>query len=488
MREQNWKRKEYESWDEAFRGLTPVVRQQSVRVAAYTQVLYVQAVKMHFGGNTEAGAERMNGKYADFMYKCGMYHQLGKALVPPEYQVLQSDFTEEEHAVYKKYTTDGRLLVATLQQRGARASERRKSEYVERPTKNILWMILRECCEQHMERWDGSGYPHGLLGSDISAPAQIVGLAKELDRLASEIRSETPFDIAFDTIVAASGRDWSPELIEVLKASRENCLSVYNKYINYTRTLPRTVPLVERRPDRSMGLKYRPMAGAELNSVPLYEAIPWFGGVADQPGETEPIEALRELFKRTNLVEDISWYLLYEAADTVLRMRNCNLAVEGVLLQMIPEFYNLGTQLQHFNRLFVDQPIPKESLLLTIPAEILRGAGKTALEILERYPRNGICLVVDDFRPDDEWTPERLIAMGITRVRLPVDLYLTPEGTVILQDLRIKGITVLGKHADTPEALAWLNDGGAYCSSGTMVGVEVSEDEMILDSLAREES
>ena len=43
MAEQNWKRKEYETWDEAFRGLAPAVRQQSVRVAAYTQVLFVQA-------------------------------------------------------------------------------------------------------------------------------------------------------------------------------------------------------------------------------------------------------------------------------------------------------------------------------------------------------------------------------------------------------------------------------------------------------------
>ena len=43
--EQNWKRKEYETWDEAFRGLAPAVRQQSVRVAAYTQALFVQAYK-----------------------------------------------------------------------------------------------------------------------------------------------------------------------------------------------------------------------------------------------------------------------------------------------------------------------------------------------------------------------------------------------------------------------------------------------------------
>ena len=49
MAEQNWKRKEYETWDEAFRGLAPTVRQQSVRVAAYTQVLFLQACTDGYG-------------------------------------------------------------------------------------------------------------------------------------------------------------------------------------------------------------------------------------------------------------------------------------------------------------------------------------------------------------------------------------------------------------------------------------------------------
>ena len=160
LNEQNWSRREYETWDEAFRGQTSVVRQQSVRVAAYTQTLFVQACAVVFGTATADGQERMRGQYADLAYKCGMYHQLGKALVPPEYQLWRNDFTEEEIAVYRKYTSDGRLLVAVLQERTNRAKEKRKGEYIELPTKNIPWLMIRESCQQHMERWDGSGYPH----------------------------------------------------------------------------------------------------------------------------------------------------------------------------------------------------------------------------------------------------------------------------------------------------------------------------------------
>ena len=488
MREQNWKRKEYESWDEAFRGLTPVIRQQSVRVAAYTQALFVYAVKLHFGCNTAAGQERMKGQYADLMYKCGMYHQLGKALVPPEYQVWQQDFTDEEKAVYKKYTTDGRLLVASLQEKSARAKEKRKGEYIERPTHNMPWLIMRECCEQHMERWDGSGYPDGRLGSDISTVAQIVGIAKELDRIASETRSETPFDIAYETLIKGAGSDWSPELIEVLKAAKKSCRAVYEKYITYTRTLPKTIPLIEKRPDRTMGLHYRPMVADDEGGVLMYEASPWFAGIADRPGETEDISELRELFKRTNIVEDLSWYFIYEASDAVLRINNCNLCVEGILLEMIPEFYYLGTQLQKFNQLFIDQPIGKDQLLLTIPEEVIRRGSKTHLEIIMRYTRNDISLVLDDYHCDEELPPERLLELGINRVRISPEGYMTPECEDLISDLRRKGITVIGKNADSPELLSWLNSSSVFCSSGTMTGIPVSEDEMILDSLAREQA
>ena len=57
--ENNWKRTEYESWEEAFHGLAPAVRQQSVRVAAYTQALYLKACELKFGCETRDGAERM---------------------------------------------------------------------------------------------------------------------------------------------------------------------------------------------------------------------------------------------------------------------------------------------------------------------------------------------------------------------------------------------------------------------------------------------
>jgi len=483
--EQNWKRKEYETWDEAFRGLAPSVRQQSVRVAAYTQALFVQACAGDFGQNTVDGAERMKGKYADLAFKCGMYHQLGKALVPPEYQLWSDDFTEEEQAVYKKYTTDGRLLVSVLQERKIRARDKRKGELTEHPTKNIPELMLRESCEQHMERWDGSGYPAGRFSSDISPIAQIVGIAKELDRLASETKSETPFDDAYATLISQAGKEWSSELIEVLKETKKKCRAIYKKYIYYTMTLPKTIPLVPKRKDRPMGLSYRPMVSDTEGNVVAYEAIPWFGGIADRPGETEGMAELEGMLRRKELVVDVGMYFLYEAADTIVRMNNCELTLKGILLQMLPDFYLSGTQLQRLNQLFKDQPISREQLMLTIPEQTVLSANKANKEIIERYLRNGILLVLDGYHPD-QFSAEQVKAMGFTYVRLSPELYLQQETANTMNLLRQQGFTLIGGGADTHDTLAWLIACGVLCTSGTLTGVPVTEDELIRDCLSRE--
>ena len=486
--ENSWKRTEYDTWEEAFHGLAPAVRQQSVRVAAYTQVLYVQACSGKFGTETKEGAERMKGKYSDLAYKCGMYHQLGKSLVPPEYQIWNDGFSEEEKAVYKKYTADGRILASTLQEKSNRF-RKYKGGFAEQPTKNIPWLMIRESCEQHMERWDGEGYPAGRKMTDISPIAQIVGIAKELDRLASETKSEDPFAEAMQMLIDQSGSAWNPALIEVLTSCRSKCRAIYNKYIHYTAALPKTIPLVEKRKDRPMGLKYRPMITGTDGKVTAYEAVPWFGGILGRSGETEGAEEVEEMLIRKKLTEDISRYFLYEAADAVLRIENCGLDLRFVLLRMLPSFYQLNTQLQNFNQLFKDQPISKEKLLLTVPAETLANANKTTTGLIERYLRNGINLVLDGYDPEkhgEKLPEEKLKEMGFTYLRFAPETYLKQETQTAIENLKLSGFVILGGGADSHDTVNWLEACGVDCMSGTLSGVMVTEDELIRDSLVRE--
>ena len=76
--------------------------------------------------------------------------------------------------------------------------------------------------------------------------------------------------------------------------------------------------------------------------------------------------------------------------------------------------------------------------------------------------------------------------MGFTYLRLDPALYLKQETANTMNLLRQEGFTLVGGGADNHDVLAWLAACGVAYISGTLTGVPVSEDELILDSLARE--
>ena len=422
------KQKKFKSWDEAFRGLTPVMRQHSVRVADYTKVLFQGVCKSSYYMRSRETPVYMEESYLELAYKCGFYHQIGKAFDPDGYTDWQQSFTEEEKRAYCRYTVEGRQLVEKLQ-----------GEYGEDAT--IPSKMIQEACEQHMERWDGEGYPYGYVGDEISLIAQIVSLAKELDRLLCQRKSESPFDEAIDLLIADEGKMFSPNLIEVLRTNQSELKNVYRKYIQYTRIMPKTVPLVDKRPERPFGLNYRQIIlGAGMENM-FFEAVPWFGGVLEDSGKKESAELVEELLERAELLADTTFYFLYEAADTLARMKNCELYTGGVLVPVMSAFYSGTDQSEKFRKFYEDTAIEKEKLLLTVQECLLKN-NHSVCQQLSEYIAQGVVLVLDDYHPAD--VPVELIRnIGFTHIRLALDLEIQKEAKELIEELNSHGIIVL---------------------------------------------
>ncbi len=477
--QQSDNRKTFETWEEAFRGLAPVVRQQSVRIAGYTQAIFIEACASGFGTHQPGGSERMQSTYAELAYKCGMYHQLGKALVPEEYQVFSETFSEEEQTLYRKYTVAGRRLVAELQEKSG--GNKRWNGEGEPPTENIPWLMIRESCQQHMERFDGTGYPEGRAESAISPIAQIVGIAKAFDHLSAEIKSENPFSEAFDAILEQSGTAFSPDLCAVFKAARPKIQSVFNKYIHYTMKLPRTIPLVKKTKGRPMGLMFRGMVGGEPATLTAYEALPWFSVKADQ---MEEMDAVAPRLARTGLTADVAFYLLYEAADMLLRMQNCKLTLQGLFVPMFGEFFTKENHLKRFEELFANQPIDHSRLLIAIPEEKVLRANKGEAEVIRRYLKNGIALVLDDYHPESI-SPAMLKEWGFNHVRLSPETSAQPLYASDIRALRDRNIQVFASCAEH-QHLKWLLESGVCGVCSPLNGEPMEEDAAIREALLRE--
>jgi putative nucleotidyltransferase with HDIG domain len=151
--------------------------------------LRVQRIAVEIG--REMGLDRHRLKTLHF---AGLFHDIGKIGVPDAILTKPDRLTDEEFEIVKRHPEDGARIVGRL-----------------RSLQETVPAILH-----HHERWDGAGYPHRLLGDEISAEASIVGLADAFDAMTtdrpySEARS---LDEAIAEIVRNRGTQFAPAVVD----------------------------------------------------------------------------------------------------------------------------------------------------------------------------------------------------------------------------------------------------------------------------------
>jgi putative nucleotidyltransferase with HDIG domain len=127
-----------------------------------------------------------------------LLHDVGKVAVPDAILYKPSSLTDEERAVMARHPVVGAEIVHGIE-------------------------FLAEAAEvvrSHHERWDGAGYPDGLAGEEIPLAARIFSVADVFDALTSDrpYRSACSFRFARTTILAESGKQFDPRVVEVFRA------------------------------------------------------------------------------------------------------------------------------------------------------------------------------------------------------------------------------------------------------------------------------
>ena len=111
--------------------------------------------------------------------------------------------TKEEFEIMKMHTVIGAEM---LEQLGI---------YQDEP----LVKIAHQICRWHHERYDGKGYPDGLVGDEIPISAQVVSVADVYDALASErvYKKAVPNEKVLEMILHGECGQFNPILIECLQ-------------------------------------------------------------------------------------------------------------------------------------------------------------------------------------------------------------------------------------------------------------------------------
>lgn len=139
-------------------------------------------------------------------------HDVGKLGIPDSILLKKGKLNDEEWEIMKKHTIIG-------------------YEILKDSESELLQMAARIALEHH-EKWDGTGYPYGKKGEEISVEARIVALVDVFDALTSE-RPYKPawnFQEAVDYIKGLAGKQFDPSLFGVFVDNLNGILSIKEKF------------------------------------------------------------------------------------------------------------------------------------------------------------------------------------------------------------------------------------------------------------------
>ena len=129
-------------------------------------------------------------------------HDIGKMGIPDEILNKPGKLTDEEFEVMKTHTVLGANMLDKMDQYND----------------DDMVRTARTICRWHHERWDGGGYPDGLVGDNIPIEAQVVSLADAYDALTSErvYKAAIPHEKAIQMIVDGECGQFNPLLVKCL--------------------------------------------------------------------------------------------------------------------------------------------------------------------------------------------------------------------------------------------------------------------------------
>ena len=167
-----------------------------LHVHAITETILKQLVK-------KTDKYELSDKDIRLIATASALHDIGKIAIPSEILNKPGRFTPEEYEIMKTHTTEGAGMLENI--------PFRKDEK--------LVKISYEICRWHHERYDGDGYPDGLVGDEIPIAAQVVALADVYDALTSErvYKPVIPHEEAVDMILNGECGTFNPLLLECLR-------------------------------------------------------------------------------------------------------------------------------------------------------------------------------------------------------------------------------------------------------------------------------
>ena len=166
---------------------------------------YLRALGEHLR-NHPGFSNALSGDMVSVLFKCAPLHDIGKVGIPDRILLKNGRFTAEEFELMKTHPTLGRDAIVKAQEISGQ-----RMDFFE-TAKDIVY--------SHHEKWDGTGYPQGLTGTEIPVSARLMAVADVYDALISHRVYKVGMDHAraMQIITEGRGTHFDPDVVDAFVA------------------------------------------------------------------------------------------------------------------------------------------------------------------------------------------------------------------------------------------------------------------------------
>jgi len=158
----------------------------------------------------------IDDRFVENIHHTSPLHDIGKVGVPDAILLKPGKLTPEEFETMKTHTTIGAETLLNVQ--------------MEFPENAFVAMGI-EITRWHHERWDGKGYPDGLMAEAIPWSASIMAVADVYDALRSKRCYKDAFshEKSRDIILEGAGSQFAPGVIQAFAHAEEEIVGLYQR-------------------------------------------------------------------------------------------------------------------------------------------------------------------------------------------------------------------------------------------------------------------
>ena len=154
----------------------------------------------------------MGEQQAELLRQAAPMHDVGKIGIPDAILLKPGRLTPDEFNHMKQHAAIGAQILAN--------------------SSSPLLQLAHKLAIEHHEKWDGSGYPNGLKGEQISVEGRIVAIADVFDALTSKRPYKEAWGVeeALEHMQAQAGKHFDPHLINLFVNKLDAIIAIKNAY------------------------------------------------------------------------------------------------------------------------------------------------------------------------------------------------------------------------------------------------------------------